>query len=341
MGRAGVLGLACGLAAATHYKAALLAPLVALAFLLGQPGTGTPESRRTWRLGFLRHLPIAVAAAAVVFLIVNWPLVGNWQAFREGVAHEAEHALTGHDIQVRPLDAWFTFHLRHSLGPGMGWPAAILGLAALIWAVVRWRRQDWVVRLAVIFAALFYLVPEISPLKPPPDYSRYVLPVVPMLIMLSWQTLSMAPRTVPPTVLRATGLAIAAALIVYPLYLTVRLTSSMADDTRARAVTWAARQPGSFIAERYTGLPSDVEMAAEVDLDQARRSGIRYVVASSFMYGRYFLPEATPQEEGDMYALRDNYIALFRYPYVEIAPDFRSFGFTNPLIRIVDISRPR
>ena len=76
------------------------------------------------------------------------------------------------------------FHLRESLWLGLGPPLTVLGiigLAAPFFAHSE-RRQP----LAAIagFALLWYLAHEVTPLKPYPDFARYMVPLVPLLMIL-------------------------------------------------------------------------------------------------------------------------------------------------------------
>ena len=77
-----------------------------------------------------------------------------------------------------------------------------------------------------------------------------------------------------------------------------------------------------------------------LDLDRARQDGIKYVVVSSFTYDRFFRGSELPNQDDWIYQAHARYVELFRYPFVEFLPAYRSIGFTNPVIRIVDIGTP-
>lgn len=57
-------------------------------------------------------------------------------------------------------------------------------------------------------------------------------------------------------------------------------------------------------------------------------------VASSFHYDRYQLGTKLQNQRDAGYEF------LFRYPYAEIRPDYKSFAFSNPVLRIVDLRQP-
>lgn len=76
------------------------------------------------------------------------------------------------------------FHLRESLWRGLGTLLTILGVLGLS-VIVFWppeRRRP----LAIIagFTILWYLGHEMSPLKPYPDFARYMVPIAPLLVIL-------------------------------------------------------------------------------------------------------------------------------------------------------------
>lgn len=332
------VGLAAGLAFSSHYKSALLLPLFAVAPLFGGLNGQVDAIPRSDRVAtFYRHLVFAGLVATAVFVLVNWPLVFDVKGFLTGAGFEARHAIEGEDAIIRPLDFWFGYHLLYSLAPGMSWPALAVGLAGLFGVLARWRHAGFQEKLFAVYVLLFYFVPEISPLKS----ERYMVPVVPGLIYLGWWSVNQAGRTVRPLTdgLLASGALIA--LVAVPLYGTVRLTSSIEDDTRARAAEWLEQHPGKALIEHYATLAPNIWSGVEVDLSRARQDGVDYIVTSSFMYDRYFLGSRLPNQDEEIYRTHRRYVELFKYPYVEILPAYESYGFNNPVIRIVDIRVPK
>ena len=65
--------------------------------------------------------------------------------------------------------------------------------------------------------------------------------------------------------------------------------------------------------------------------------GVTHVVASSFAYERYYRGAELPGQADYIYRGHAQYEQLFSLPYVEIRPQYMSFAFSNPTIRIVDI----
>ncbi|NOT25511.1 MAG: hypothetical protein HOP16_05350 [Acidobacteria bacterium] len=281
-------------------------------------------------------LPLAGAVAAIVFLAINWPLVLSPRTFLTGMLFEADHAQIGHDVPIWWMDYWLGFHLIHSLMPGLGVLATVMGLAGLAWTCARWTSSSFEDRWLVAFVLVFYLVPEISPLKPWPDFSRYMLPVVPPLLYFAWQgVVRMSDRL---SAIRGAPLAVGlAALVLLPAYMSVRLVSGLADDTRARAMAWLREHPGTEVFEAYSSEGVSVRSLTELEPAAWRAKGVDYLVASSFMYDRYLTGAQLRNQRPEIYWTRDQYTKLFKLPYVEFAPAYRTFAFSNPVIRIIDL----
>ncbi len=339
------LGLATGLAFSAHYKAVLLVPLYLIAPFVGmlaprvdlehEATTHAGNSARRTRT-FYTRLGVTGAIAGCVFLAVNWPLLLDPRTFLTGMLFEADHAQIGHDVPIWGLDYWLGFHLLHSLVPGLGAFATILAVGGLGWVVARWRTAPVHDRWLVIYVLVFYFVPEISPLKPWPDFSRYMLPVVPPLLYFAWkgtEAVAMQFRNSGPRVsIFTAGLA---ALVLLPAYMSVRLVSGLADDTRTRAAEWLESHPGTAVFESYSGEGTSVRSLVERDAAQWRARGVDYLVASSFMYDRYSTAARLRNRRAEI--TDAHYLDLFMRPYVEFAPAYRTFAFSNPVIRIIDL----
>jgi hypothetical protein len=341
------LGLATGLAFSAHYKAVLLVPLYLVAPLAGLPARRVDERRdatlhaadsagRTRT--FYARLTLAGAIAGCVFLAVNWPLLLDPRTFLTGMLFEADHAQIGHDVPIWGLDYWLGFHLLHSLVPGLGALATMLAVGGLGWVVMTWRTAPVYDRWLVSYISVFYFVPEISPLKPWPDFSRYMLPIVPPLLYFAWKGTEAVARQFrnsgPRAWIFTAGLA---SLVLLPAYMSVRLVSGLGDDTRVQAAEWLERHPGWATFEAYSGEGRSVRSLVELDPAAWRARGVDYLVASSFMYDRYATGARLRNRRPEIYWTHERYLELFRLPYVEFSPAYRTFAFSNPVIRIIDL----
>jgi hypothetical protein len=200
----------------------------------------------------------------------------------------------------------------------------------------------------VIYAALFYAVIELSPLKPGPDAGRYALPlVVPLayffglaigegraLLAAAW-----------PRWRRGTSLAVRAAGLGVALTAgvgTVRLIAGLDDDTRLQADRLLAGKDAQIVTEMFgTGIGRQVRSLADADLS-ALGPAARYLVASSLLYGRYEYGAAVGGP-GNAAATGTwtKYQAIFAaHFYCEIRPAYMTYAMSNPTIRVIDLSAP-
>ena len=330
--RAVLLGVSLGLAVAAKYAGALLLVVVMVAPLVRR---STPM-----RSFYLRLLP-AVLCAVVTFCAVNLPLFSQLDVFQGGLSFEMAHAVEGHEgMRIPGWRCFFVFHLLHSIVPGMTWPVALLGLAGIALTVAGWEASPWRQRLMVVYVAIFYLAVELSPLKALPDFMRYVIPVVPVLCVLAVVAVSHVTRIR----IRGRGWvvgALAGAALVVSARETLLLTHYLTRDTREAAVAEVERTGLSAVPERFTPLPNRVRSLAALDVEEERARGTALLVANSFMYERYRLAASYGAPNPWVHQRVERYEKLFRYPCVEIRPRYKSFAFSNPTIRIIDIRGQR
>jgi hypothetical protein len=77
---------------------------------------------------------------------------------------------------------------------------------------------------------------------------------------------------------------------------------------------------------------------ADYNLQKLRSFKVKYLVASSFLYERYEYGAQLSDQKQKVYRRHNAYKELFLHPYIEIKPVYKSFAFSNPTIRIIDIS---
>jgi hypothetical protein len=258
-------------------------------------------------------------------------------------------------LEVRPVEHLFGFHLTHSLIPGMTLPLALAAVASTALAAFRFRRLDTLERVLLLFTAISYLVVELSPTKPFPDFQRYVLPAVPGLIYFFVKALVNVLAAVPKRRALIVGFA-TLVLLIYPAYVSVNLVADLDRDTRERLAAFVEDRPGDYIFEWYT-LPgtSSVRDIGSLEIDsldigkpipedvdaESPGAAEQFYVASSFMYDRFFAGLTMADQQPQVYEKAWRYAWLFsRFACMEIRPRYRAFAFSNPVLRIVDLGRP-
>jgi 4-amino-4-deoxy-L-arabinose transferase-like glycosyltransferase len=326
-----VFGLAAGLAWSSHYKAFLLLPVFLVGPLLGP--------RQTRRAAYRRLLP-ALVIGALAFVAVNYPLLLDTSIFKTGILHDVDEVTSGHNVRIGPLAHFFTFHLRYSLAPGMTLVACLVAVGSVAYYLMRWRTLLWQEKILLLVLGVFHLAIELSAAKPAPDFMRYTLPEIPILVYFSFKGLSDLENRLAPRSLKWLGRGLAAAVILVPLQSSIRLDYYLTRDTRHEAKRWVEDSGQRARFERLAATEGRQGILAEQNLRLLRTRGVELGVVSSFNYDRYQLGARLPNQKSAVYRRQAGYEFLFRYPFIEIQPRYKSFAFSNPVLRIVDLGRP-
>ncbi|MCP5042746.1 MAG: phospholipid carrier-dependent glycosyltransferase, partial [bacterium] len=201
--RRGILaGLAIAGAIGMKYPGVMVAPAIYVAALLG---SGSLSMR-----GLLPLPGVLAALATAGFFLTTNPYVftsdasvAKWQGlaranlpmlFDEAPAGEVERigpseeqlerlARLGNlpDYNQKPWWSGFAFHTRFSLAQGCGWLATLLAPFALAWALLAGQRPRRALTVpAAIFVVCYFALFSISPAQ----MSRYMTPMIPVLLML-------------------------------------------------------------------------------------------------------------------------------------------------------------
>jgi len=333
-----LLGVSTGLACSSQYKAMLLFVLYLVSPLI------VPSAIRGAK-AYYKKILLVVGVALVVFGAVNWSLFTSLDYFKAGVSFEASHVLAGHDVKIWAPEFFFTFHLLRSIVPGITPLLALLACGYILIAFFRWKDVPWQERVLISYVFLFYFASEAIPLKPFPDFMRYMIPIVPVLLYFVCALFKKLETG--RFRLRASLVAGLLVLALLPvLRETILLDHYLVRDTRAELVSWLIGKNDRFLSDEYTtdnlwreDLPviRRAEVITDEYIERARREGGTYALASSFSYERYLLGGMLSGQHPRVYGFYKNYTDLFKKPYIEIKPAFKSFAFSNPTIRIIEL----
>lgn len=342
-----------GLAMATKYTGLVSVALVVAAHFLHLRRRAIALPRLDGVVNALRLVGIGIA----VFVLLNPFAVLDRRAFRKGARAEANHAFVyGHNVRVEPWQHYWTFHLRESLWTDAAPPLVVAALAGL--ALLAWRGGP--AGLFIVCSGLtYYLVHEAACLKPPPDWSRYMVPVLPSLA-LGAGFLVLWPITLQVTALRRLGLCagLGAAIAVAATggAISCHQLEGMTPDTRILATEWAEANlpPGSSILTTNYGIVTDrvasrfkitsyspsaaqqEDTLAGTYVPQHATKSVRidYLVVSSFQSDRY-------ERFADHSEYFENTADFFETLDVQWGPplktfrsNFGSYGFHNPTVKI-------
>jgi Dolichyl-phosphate-mannose-protein mannosyltransferase len=310
--RAILLGLLIGCAAGSKYVGAVMLPFALLAILL-VPTPG-PE-RRALRAGTVSLVSIGT------FLLIMLPAIRRLNRWRVGVNSELSHSIRGHDVPLPPSVTWGLFHLRESLWPGIGTPLLALGLLGLAAPFVAARERRMPLLLIAAFAVAWYAIHEATPLKPFPDFPRYMLPLVPLLMILGASFVyELAARWDHRGILAAIVLALAA---VPALMMSVQINAPDVDPRGVvPAIVTASGASATF--DRY----SDYERTRRILGLRPTNDATDVVVTSNLAYDRFTL-DAAPD------AMAAYYRALASHPHLDVSNGRPTMAYFNPVVRVV------
>jgi 4-amino-4-deoxy-L-arabinose transferase-like glycosyltransferase len=326
-------GIATGLACSAQYKAFLL-----LALYLFCPFI--VPSLINEKKKFFHKLFLVYLITLITFCVVNWPIFLDPSVFINGLYYETNHIIEGHDVNFYAIPHFFSFHLFNSIIPGITLPLTLLALAGIFFALIKWKSALWQDKILIAYGALIYFTAEFSPNKPFPDFMRYMIPVTPVLLYFACALM----QKIESSIHSSKRLCITCFMVLAlmpSVYDTALLDYYLVRDTRGKLEVWLAASGEKVICEKYaktrTTLSQEDISLAEVDLEKAEQHHFNYLVASSFYYDRILrggLLDGQPQE---VYQAYNRYQRLFKLPFVEIKPAFKSFAFSNPTIRIIKL----
>lgn len=329
-----ILGVTLGFAFSSHYKSSMLIPILGLLPVI---------KHHTIKLDVYKKLTASMLLSGVVFCGINYPIFYEFDTFIEGMKHEQQQSVSGHDIFIPFQVYWFSFHFLKSIVPGVSLFLAVPGLIGLIFFTsMSIKKGHWKTTVLVLTVLIFYTVVELSPKKPYPDFIRYVMPLMPAYIALAYLFI----RYVGQRLLDRQPFAIAAVCLgvlgLYPLYDSVMLTYYLNKDTRGKILdVMADKAPRETIMYEGYAHPTmgDMWSINDINLQRAPKRGIQYAVVSSFSYDRYLdiVKYRDLQADWVVSTMNKYLISFEKLPYEEIKPAYKSFAFSNPTIRIIDL----
>jgi hypothetical protein len=327
------LGVATGLALSSHYKGILLF----VVYVLGPVFVPIKDRRR-----YFKGLITCATVAIFTFLVVNYPIFSHQKVFNRGISFDLRHIFRGHGSSVHAIKIYatselFGFHLVNSIIPGITLVVALFALAFLVATLLRWKHSSWREKILIVYVLLFYLVVEVSPTKPFPDFMRYVIPVIPVLLYFSVRGVEMVVDCLQFVGAKRAFAALVAVAFSLPLYESIRLVGDLDEDTREKAERLIAENHWQTKSETYAALRADVWSLSTLNIQAERDNGVTHLVASSFMYDRFIHGKSLKNQGEAVYEAYQKYGELFSLPFTEITPPYKSFAFHNPTVRIIDI----
>jgi hypothetical protein len=211
-------GVLAGLAISSKYNAGLVViPIGVAAFYRG---------RET-----LSRLALAAAASAAAFAITSPYVLLRFGGFRSDMSFLDDYLFRTGDLAL-----WD--HLKLTFPHGLGWPLYVFSALGLARTILRRRHPDAVL---LSFAVPFLVM--ISSVRI--TFPRYVLPLVPLLLVFAADLVSSLLERIPSMRMRAASTAAAAMVLLAPPLLDSSSFNRIAarEDTRLQAA--------SFVSENF------------------------------------------------------------------------------------------
>ncbi len=275
----------------------------------------------------LRPLSARRLSAAAGFFLAGF-LAGTPYAaiapgeFLDGLTWQVRHAGSTHGLVFMDSAPGWIYHAVASLAYGLGWPlfSAVLGGVVLSTVQARHHRVWWILACTGL---VYYAVTGCAPLK----FSRYLLPLLPLLVVLGacgWVgTLRLLPR-----VTRTVGGVLVGAAVLWGLLLcAAHLRVLVLEDTRLEAGRWLAAHatPGDtvllFGRPYFYTPPVDADrysiVAASLGPEAVTKHLPEWIVVSDYEYGPYLrLAARYPDQAGFATAMVEGKLRVGGYRYV-------------------------
>lgn len=268
-------GAVMGLAASTKYPAGVFCVGILAAHALRAQGAG----RRGWGALLDRPLWAAALATAAAFFIASPYILIDWRGFLGSFPRVSENILGSEEYSRGAYGVGWVYHATFSLRYGLGLGLELLALAGMVWAGWRRRPEELIL---LSFCVYFLFIGNGRWV-----FSRYVMPMVPVMLILGAGLAVRVGGLVKGARARAlTMCGLAALVLAEPAHGVAHLIRVLSqEDTRLRAAAWirAHIPDGATVALHggYSGepqLPESEEMLRERARGQAGPSRDTYLL---------------------------------------------------------------
>lgn len=281
--------LLAGFSIATKYTGGILIVPIFLAHLF----RGLKEKKTLFRIFFNKKVLLALLFAAIGFfvafpqaLVYNRYLLVTIMGWFEGLNKVSAN-------NQGEISSWL-YYIIGPLNDGMGQPLGIFSLAAVVYAVFRHRRKDI---LLISFPLAYYLIMG-SFLR---HFDRYILPVVPFLVIVAavflMEIASKLSRSRKRQNFVVMGLVLA--IILFPGIRVIRYVHLMTQQgTGLQAKEWVENnipRDKKIIHETYSAPISGYitygggpgSKVGQHPLATYKEAGFDYIIMNDFSYDRY------------------------------------------------------
>lgn len=359
-------GLCTGLAISSKYTAVVLVPFIILAHFakFSWPINLDSDYIRNELKKFLTpKLLAALIFLPIGFFIASPIILTDINYYWQGFIEQKQYATTGHidGIIITPWQYLWTYYLTKALIPGVCLSTVTLifwhigkTIKSIITSLRKLTKKQIIQILVMFFCGGFYFMLESSKARPYPFFSRYLLPIIPLLCIFAAQGLhdlyKIFKTKIDKSSLswfkknRITLIHFAILFLLPPFIITGLIKFEAPSDTRIQAIGWmeenVTKDDIVMVPNGYNPhFPANLDIIKIRDREQKMpiypTDKNVYFMTNSFRYGRFFEnPEDIPE-------LTEFYSEIFNNNKLvkELKPDFRTYGFHNPVVRIYQINK--
>ena len=186
---------------------------------------------------------------------------------------------------------------------------------------------------------LFYSLIELSPLKPSPGYVRYVLPIIPVLLLLifcvpndlkkgKWMTIGL-------TSLVVVGFGLS-------FHKSTKILNTIPNDTRYHVADYVEKNNLNAVYDNYAYLRKNENKHIILDertLQELKDSEVDFLVISSFEFARYVNGQHLKQQNEAIYRKGKMYQELIDNKAIKTFTSEYSYSFLGPTIYLIDLKK--
>ena len=274
---------------------------------------------------------VGTSTAVTLFALVNAPALLAPDVFLHGLDTEIAHAVTKHIIVWHGWYSHFLFHWTTSLWPGLGPALAVAGLAGALLVVADRRASPPAIRLVLVFALIWYLLHELSPMKPFMAIERHMTVMGGLFAVLAAYLVDRICRHAPQRWRAAIATGIVGIVAAPAAVTTLAIARPRRTTPATRSSGWREALDGPDAVDWYATFPGYAHyppLTAIGDLTQ-------YVVVVQETADRFVKAGTFPGQPDIVRRYAEGYGELLARPAIVVEFRPRDFSYRNVPLRVV------
>lgn len=239
--------------------------------------------------------------------------------------------MTSHIIVWHGWYSHFLFHWTTSLWPGLGPPLAITGLAGALAVASNWRSSPPAARLVLVFAVLWYVMHELSPMKPFTAIERHMTVMSGLFAVLAVYLAGRIGRLAPKAWQAAIATCVVVTVAAPAGVSSISIARSAPNDTRSVVGRIMAALDGRDAVDWYATFPAYGYYPPLTAIEHSSE----YVVVVQTIADRFIKAGSFPRQPDLVRRYATAYGELLERPAVLVESTLGSFSYRNVPLRII------